>query len=133
MKKMVNVYPVIPVLSIRTPIMTTALNCELSYGDILNCIYARAIVDEVLPNGDTVRLNLNNYNKCNVPQTEEPVKVEEVIEEVVEEEVVVEPVVEEDEVEEIQEEVTEEEITIVEETVIEEEVVVEVQEESTEE
>ena len=70
MKKRVNVYPVVPILTIRTPIMTTALNCELSHGDILNCIYSRALVDEILPDGNTVRLNLNNYDKCNVSKVE---------------------------------------------------------------
>lgn len=65
MVKKVNVYPIIPIYALRTPITSTVLHAELSVGDILTCIYARAQVDEVLPNGEVVRLDLKNYNKVN--------------------------------------------------------------------
>lgn len=65
MIKKVNVYPVYPILSIRNPIVHTTLNVELSVGDIERCIYGRAKVEEILPNGKIVVLNLKNYNKCN--------------------------------------------------------------------
>lgn len=65
MIKKVNVYPVYPVLTIRNPILHTTLNIELGVGDIERCIYARAKVEEILPNGKILVLNLKNYNKCN--------------------------------------------------------------------
>lgn len=81
MRKKVNVYPTVPVLNLRTPIYNTALNVDLSVGDIAACIYGRALVDEVLDDGSTVRLSLSNYNKDNRKVVEEknvePPKVEE--------------------------------------------------------
>lgn len=65
MIKKVNVYPVYPILTIRTPIYHTTLNMELNVGDIERCIFARAKVEEVLPDGKLLVLNLKNYNKCN--------------------------------------------------------------------
>lgn len=65
MIKKVNVYPVYPILTIKTPIFHTTLNIELSVGDIERCIFARAKVEEVLPDGRLLVLNLKNYNKCN--------------------------------------------------------------------
>lgn len=65
MIKKVNVYPVLPILTIRNAIYHTALNIDLSVGDIRNCIYARAKVEEILPDGSLLVLNLKNYNKCN--------------------------------------------------------------------
>ena len=65
MFKRVNVFPTIPVYNIKNPIVGTTFNVELSSGDILCCIYARAKVEEILPNGKTINLNLKNYNKVN--------------------------------------------------------------------
>ena len=65
MIKKVNIYPVYPILSIKNPIVHTTLNVELSVGDIERCICARAKVEEILPNGKIIVLNLKNYNKCN--------------------------------------------------------------------
>lgn len=65
MFKRVNVFPTVPVYSIKNPIIGTTFNVELSVGDILCCIYARAKVEEILPNGNTINLNLKNYNKVN--------------------------------------------------------------------
>lgn len=65
MIKKVNVYPVHPILTIKNAIYHTALNIDLSVGDIRNCIYARAKVEEILPDGSLLVLNLKNYNKCN--------------------------------------------------------------------
>lgn len=65
MIKKVNVYPVVPIYALRTPINSTTLHAELSTGDILTCIYARAKVEEILPNGQTIRLDLKNYDKNN--------------------------------------------------------------------
>lgn len=65
MIKKVNVYPIAPIYTLRTPINSAILHAELSVGDILTCIYARAKVEEILPNGQIIRLNLKNYNKVN--------------------------------------------------------------------
>lgn len=65
MIKKVNVYPVVPIFALRNPINSATLHAELSTGDILTCIYARAKVEEVLPNGQVVRLDLKNYDKVN--------------------------------------------------------------------
>lgn len=69
MIKKVNVYPTIPIYTIKNPIVSTVLNIELSVGDILTCIYSRAKVEEILPNGEFVRLDLKNYNKENYCET----------------------------------------------------------------
>lgn len=65
MLKRVNIFPTVPVYNIKNPIVGTTFNVELSTGDILCCIYARAKVEEILPNGNTLNLNLKNYNKVN--------------------------------------------------------------------
>ena len=66
MRKRVNVEPTIgPIYTLSVPITGKILNHEMSVGDILNCIYARARVDEILPSGKLVRLNLTNYDKDN--------------------------------------------------------------------
>lgn len=71
MKKIVDVYPYIPITQIKHPIVTNTLNIELSTGDILTCICAKAKVEEVLSDGTRVRLNFSNYDK-----EIKPVKVE---------------------------------------------------------
>lgn len=104
MIKIVNVKPVLPIMALRTPIMGEVLNCKLSDGDILQCIYSRAFVDEVLEDGTLVRLNLSNYNKDNSHLMKNKVIKEEVNVKTVTkahmEEIIVEPVVEEVKVEE---------------------------------
>lgn len=65
MIKKVNVYPVVPVFALKNPIYSTTLNTKLSTGDILRCIYSRAKVEEILPNGKIIRLDLKNYNTVN--------------------------------------------------------------------
>lgn len=129
MKKRVNVEPVGPIYTLRVPITGKIINHEMSTGDILNCIYARAKVDEILPSGKLVRLNLSNYNKDNsileekveLPKvTEEvtttpipePVKPVEKIEEKVEEKVE-EPVKEEEPKQEEEPETVSEPATVV--------------------
>lgn len=65
MKKLVNIEAKSPVRTITPPLMGKHYRVELSYGEILKCICARAIVDEILPNGKLLRLDLANYNKVN--------------------------------------------------------------------
>lgn len=61
MKKRVNVYPYLPVRALKNPIIGNTFNIELCTGEILNCICAKAKVEEILKDGSKVRLNLNNY------------------------------------------------------------------------
>ena len=111
--KKVNIYPSTPIVSVTPPIRTTVKGATKKIETIRKCIIARAKVEEVLPTGDTVILDLSNYDKDNrfnteskmdIPETpadpivpdatvvEEPVKEEPVKEEetVVEEAPVVE-------------------------------------------
>ena len=63
MNKIVNIYPSMAILGVNPPIRTTQIKVTKSTSEIRACIIARAMVDEILPNGKTIRLNLNNYNK----------------------------------------------------------------------
>ena len=65
-KKVVNIYPTTPVLSTNPPIRTMAYKITKPIKDIRACIIAGAKVEEVLPNGSTIRLNLNNYDKDHI-------------------------------------------------------------------
>lgn len=68
MKKKVNVKigrHCYGVLSITPPIYRTAMGIELTESDIQRCLWAKAVVEEVLPNGTIVPLNLSNYDKDN--------------------------------------------------------------------
>lgn len=72
MNKVVNIYPSMAILGVNPPIRTTQVKVTKSTSEIRACIIARATVDEVLPNGKTIRLNLNNYNKDNVALYRKP-------------------------------------------------------------
>ncbi len=61
MTKRVNIRTYIPVRSFTPPIHGTYNNIIMSTGDILKCLCKRAIVDEILPDGSTVRLTMKNY------------------------------------------------------------------------
>ena len=61
--KKVNVYPVMPIFTVYPPITQKQEGVELSLGKIEKCLMARAKVEEVFPNGQTIRLNLRNYDK----------------------------------------------------------------------
>ena len=115
MTKKVNIYPKYPITSVTPAIRTVSLGITKPVEDIRKCIIARAIVDEVLSDGTTVRLNMNNFNKNNdkskVEKAVEAVKTSESITEakpeiteqegiVVDEEPAVEEEVVEDPVEE---------------------------------
>lgn len=62
--KIVNIYPSMPITTVNPPIRTTVKRVTKSVKEIRACIIARAIVEEVLSNGKTVRLDFSNYNKC---------------------------------------------------------------------
>lgn len=71
MKKKVNVKignNSFGVYTVKPPIVRTAMGIELTPGDIQKCLWAKAIVEEVLPDGTILPLNLNNYDKDNAPK-----------------------------------------------------------------
>lgn len=61
MTKRVNVRTVVAVRTVNPPISGTVNNVIMSTSDIMKCLCRRAIVDEILPGGKTVRLNMRNY------------------------------------------------------------------------
>lgn len=63
--KTVNIKADIPIREFRPPIHGTCNGVSMSTGMILRCLCKRAIIDEVLPDGSTVRLNMNNYHLDN--------------------------------------------------------------------
>jgi sorbitol-specific phosphotransferase system component IIBC len=67
MNKKVNIYPKNPITTVNPVIRTTTLRVSKPVEDIRKCIIARAMVDEVLDDGTTLRLDLNNYDKDNNP------------------------------------------------------------------
>lgn len=67
MTKMVNIYPNGAITTINPPIRSRVMRVIKSTEEIRQCIIARAIVDEILSNGDTVRLDFSNYDKDNEP------------------------------------------------------------------
>ena len=69
MIKKVNIRASVPIKDFRPPIYGTCNGIEMTTGDILKCLCKRAIVDEVLPDGSTIRLDLKNYYTDNTPKT----------------------------------------------------------------
>lgn len=61
MTKRVNINAPIAIRNITPPIYGVCKNVIMSTGDILKCLCKRAIVDEILPDGSTIRLNMRNY------------------------------------------------------------------------
>lgn len=62
--KVVNIYPSMPITGVNPPIRSTVKRVTKSINEIRACLMARAIVEEILPSGKTVRLNISNYDKC---------------------------------------------------------------------
>lgn len=83
--KRVNIKATVPVRNINPPIYGTCKDITMTTGDILKCLCVRAIVDEILPDGSTIRLSMKNYNLDNAAhlntKTVEPevVKLDEII------------------------------------------------------
>ena len=67
MKKKINVYAKIPFCYGNGVIRGNMNNITLDIEGIRRLILAKAIVDEVLPNGELLRLDLTNYNLNNDP------------------------------------------------------------------
>lgn len=106
MTKRVNVQAKVAVRNTNPPVYGRHDNIVMTTSDILKCLCRRAIVDEIMPDGSLVRLNMKNYYLDNgagltasnpvrivipkekkvekpvEPKVEESVKVEETKEEV---------------------------------------------------
>lgn len=61
MTKRVNINAPVAIRTITPPIYGRVSNIVMSTGDILKCLCKRAVVDEILPDGSTVRLTMKNY------------------------------------------------------------------------
>ena len=101
MTKVVNIYPKTPIITVNPPIRATVNKVTKTTSDIYKCIIARAIVEEVLSDGSTVRLTFMNYDKDN-----EPKEIEDKAEEKQEVPIVDETTIVDTEVETSQEETT---------------------------
>lgn len=67
--KIVNIYPSMPITGVNPPIRSVVKRVTKSISEIRTCLMARAIVEEVLPDGTTVRLNIGNYDKFSTENT----------------------------------------------------------------
>ncbi len=65
MTKKVNINAKIPVRTIVPPIYGIMNGVSMSPANIFKCLNHRAIIDEVLSDGSTVRLTMKNYNTDN--------------------------------------------------------------------
>lgn len=61
MTKRVNIRANVAVRNVNPPIHGTCNDVIMTTGDILKCLCKRAHVEEILPNGTTVTLNMKNY------------------------------------------------------------------------
>lgn len=62
--KVVNIYPEMPITGVNPPIRSVVKRVTKSIKEIRTCLMARAVVEEILPDGSTVRLDMTNYDKC---------------------------------------------------------------------
>lgn len=74
MTKRVNIYPSTPILSVIPIIRGVVKSATKDTDTIRKCIIARAKVEEILPDGTCIVLDLNNYNKDNTFKEEAPVE-----------------------------------------------------------
>ena len=63
--KIVNIKADVPIRDFKPPIHGTCNRITMTTGQILRCLCKRAVIDEVLPDGTTVRLNMSNYHLDN--------------------------------------------------------------------
>ena len=68
MIKKVNVIAQIPVRTVYPPIYGTYKGILMSPSTIFKCITHKAVVEEVLSDGSTIRLDATNYNTINDPE-----------------------------------------------------------------
>lgn len=95
MNKLVNIFPSTPILSVNPPIRVITRSVLKPVEDIRKCIVARAIVEEILPDGSTIRLGFSNYNTDNTPKVNKEEKITKEVKENTTEGGPVEPTVEE--------------------------------------
>ena len=65
--KVVNIYPSMPITGVNPPIRSTVKRVTKSISEIRTCLMARAIVEEILPNGEIIKLDNSNYDKFLTP------------------------------------------------------------------
>lgn len=61
MTKRVNIKTTIAVRNTTPPVCGTYKDIVMTTGDILKCLCKRAVVEEILPDGSIIRLNMKNY------------------------------------------------------------------------
>lgn len=76
MLKKVNIVAQIPIRTVYPPIYGTYSGIVMSPSTILKCLTHKAYVEEILPDGSTVKLTMKNYNSVNSPQPESENKAE---------------------------------------------------------
>lgn len=70
MVKKVNVIAQIPIRTVYPPIYGSYSGIMMSPSTIFKCILHKAVVEEILSDGSTIRLNATNYNTVNDPSDE---------------------------------------------------------------
>ena len=110
MTKRVNIKAPVAIRTITPPIYGTIRNIEMTTSDILKCLCRRAIVEEILDDGSTIRLSMKNYYLDNnkpvvveIPKTEKPTVVNVVNNTVVEDPRPTAVIIEEEDLKEIEE------------------------------
>ena len=76
MVKKVNVIAQIPVRNVYPPIYGTYKGIMMSPANILKCLMHKAVVEEVLSDGSTIKLTTKNYNTVNTPEVKTEPKLE---------------------------------------------------------
>ena len=71
--KKVNILSRVPIRNVVPPIHGCHNGIMMDTSNILKCINKRAVVNEVLPDGSVIRLNLSNYYKDNASVVETPI------------------------------------------------------------
>ena len=77
--KTVNVNATIPIRDITPPMRGVYTNIKMTISDILKCLCRRAIVEEVLADGTTVRLTMKNFRDDNSHLMKNPGKIVELV------------------------------------------------------
>lgn len=65
MDKKVNIYPRKPITNVVPPIRCVCYDVTKPIGIIETCLLNGATVEEILPSGEIIELNLSNYDKDN--------------------------------------------------------------------
>lgn len=79
--KTVNIKAIIPIRDTTPPIYGVKKNVVMTFSDILKCLCRRAIVEEILPNGETIRLTTKNFRNDFQAEYQNSLKQKEIDEE----------------------------------------------------